>query len=88
LTYRVDIESAARRQMRSLPLAISRRIDEAIHALAFDPRPRGFRQMAGYPNTYRLRVGEYRILYRVHDDVLVILVVRVGHRREVYRHIR
>jgi len=44
--------------------------------------------MAGYPNTYRLRVGDYRILYRVHDDALVILVVRVGHRREVYRHVR
>lgn len=44
--------------------------------------------MAGYHNTYRLRIGDYRILYRIHDDVLVVLVVRVGHRREVYRRTR
>ena len=74
--------------MRSLPLAISERIDTALRALANEPRPRGCRQMAGYPNTYRLRVGDYRILYHIHDDIVVILVVRVGHRREVYRHMR
>ena len=72
--------------MRSLPFAIAEKIDAALRALASEPRPRGSRQMAGYPNTYRLRVGDYRILYRVYDDVLAILVIRVGHRREVYRH--
>ena len=84
--YRVDIETAARRQMRSLPVAIAERIDTAVRALASEPRPRGCRPMAGYLNTYRLRAGDYRILYRIHDDILVILVIRVGHRREVYRY--
>jgi mRNA interferase RelE/StbE len=72
--------------MKSLPLGIAAKIDTAVRALANEPRPRGCRQMIGYPNTYRLRVSDYRILYRIHDDILVILVVRVGHRREVYRH--
>ncbi len=88
MTYRVDIETVARRQMRSLPRAIAERIDAAVRALASEPRPPGCRQMAGYHNTYRLRIGDYRILYRIHDDVLVVLVVRVGHRREVYRRTR
>ena len=86
MSHRVDIESAARRQMRNLPKVIMPRIDAAIRQLAEEPRPQGCIQMAGYADTYRIRVGDYRILYRILDEVLVVLVVRIGHRREVYRH--
>ena len=72
--------------MRNLPKDILPRIDTAIRALAQEPRPKGCIQMAGHSDTYRIRVGDYRILYRIQDDVLVVLVVRIGHRREVYRH--
>lgn len=85
MSHQVKIESAARRQMRNLPKAILPRIDAAIRQLATEPRPQGCRQLTGHADTYRIRVGDYRILYRIVDEILVVLVVRVGHRREIYR---
>ena len=55
-----------------------------IDALKDNPRPFGSEKLSGVEETYRIRVGDYRILYEVHDDVLLVLVVEVGHRREVY----
>ena len=61
------------------------RIRAAIELLAENPRPPACVAMVGEQDVYRVRVGDYRIVYEVVDDVLVILVVRIGHRREVYR---
>lgn len=71
--------------MKRLPAEAARRVDTAILSLADNPRPHGCRKMSGYKDTYRTRAGEYRIIYEIHDDVLVVLVVRIGHRRDVYR---
>ena len=58
----------------------------AIDALADDPRPAGCKKLAGSANRYRIRAaGAYRIVYDVHDDVLLVVVIRVGHRRDIYR---
>ena len=85
MTYRVELSRAAARQVKRLPAEVRGRILARLEALAEDPRPPGVRKLSGTENGYRVRVGVYRILYQVQDDRLVVLVVRVGHRRAVYR---
>lgn len=84
IRYQIEFTSAAARQFRKLPAEARRRLAARIDALAADPRPPGAVAIKGADRTLRLRVGDYRILYRVDDDRLVILLVRVGHRREIY----
>jgi mRNA interferase RelE/StbE len=83
--YRVDIVKHAQRQIRSLAPQIQRRVLSRITALGADPRPTGTIKLAGPQDLYRIRVGEYRVIYTIEDDVLLVLVVSVGHRREIYR---
>lgn len=83
--YRIEFRQAARRALADLPAAAQRRLDAAILALAEDPRPRGSKKLAGEDNLWRIRVGLYRVVYTVKDDVLIVLVLKIGHRREVYR---
>jgi mRNA interferase RelE/StbE len=64
---------------------VQQRIDTAILALAMEPRPRGVRKMQGGHDQYRIRVGDYRILYRIDDSQRRVLIVHIGHRRDVYR---
>jgi mRNA interferase RelE/StbE len=81
--YRIELRPGAARALRKLDPAVSRRIQGAIALLAEDPRPPGARALQGRPGL-RVRVGDYRILYTVQDDVLLIVVVRLGHRRDIY----
>ena len=81
--YRIEVRPAALRALRKLPHDVAPRIHAAIALLAQDPRPPASRPLQGRPG-YRVRVGDYRILYTVNDDVLLIVVVTLGHRREVY----
>ena len=83
--YRVEFSRPAERQFRALPAEVQRRIAPRINALAQVPRPRGAEKLEGVEALYRLRIGDYRIVYQIREQVLLILVVRVGHRREVYR---
>jgi len=85
MSYRIEFRPAARRGMRRLPRDVIQRIDRHILSLADDPRPHGVERLTGEENTYRIRVGDYRVLYEIHDDVLIVYVIRVGHRRDVYR---
>ena len=85
MRYQVAILPVALRQLNALDRDIRVRIRNRIDALADDPRPRGAKALQGDPGTLRLRVGDYRVLYRVEDRQLVVLVVTVGYRREVYR---
>jgi mRNA interferase RelE/StbE len=84
MTYRVIVTPAADRAVAKLPGQIRERIAERLRALADNPRPVGSIKLAG-EDLYRIRVGDYRIIYSIEDDRLVILVVDVGHRREIYR---
>ena len=84
MTYRVDIRPAAVRALRKVDHQDRPRIQAAIALLARDPRPPGARTLRGRDG-YRVRVGDYRILYTVDDGVLVVVVVTLGHRREVYQ---
>lgn len=83
--YRVQIEPAVDRTVSKLTPRVRDRILRRIQELANDPRPPGCVKLAGVADTYRIRVGDYRILYEVHDRMILVVVVRVGHRREVYR---
>jgi mRNA interferase RelE/StbE len=81
--YRIELRPAAAKALRKLDPAIRLRIQGAIALLADDPRPPASRPLRGRPG-YRVRVGDYRIIYTIADDVLLIVVVALGHRREVY----
>jgi mRNA interferase RelE/StbE len=70
--------------MRKLPRSVQPRIQGAIELLARDPRPPASRPLVGRDG-YRVRVGDYRIIYQIHDEILLVVVVALGHRREVYR---
>ncbi|MCY3023804.1 MAG: type II toxin-antitoxin system RelE/ParE family toxin [Planctomycetota bacterium] len=85
MAYRIEYRPAFERAFRKLPAEVQSRVAPKISALADNPRPHGCVKMAGPEDLYRLRVGEYRIIYEIHDEVLVVLVIRIGHRREVYR---
>ena len=81
--YRIELRPAAARDLRKLGPQVRRRVQGAIALLAQDPRPPGARALQGRPGL-RVRVGSYRIIYTVEDDVLLVVVVRLGHRSDVY----
>lgn len=83
--YRVTFTDAAARQIRRLDRPVQRRLLAAADRLSQDPRPHGIKALQGAPSLLRLRVGDYRLIYTVKDLELLVLVVTVGHRREVYR---
>lgn len=83
--YRVEFKPSAAKTVERLVRAAQRRVLAAAEALADNPRPDGCRKLAGAVDLYRIRVGDYRVAYTVRNRVLLVLVVRVGHRREVYR---
>ena len=83
--YRIEFTPRARRDFRSFARDIQERIDVRILALTENPRPAGSKKLEGQEGLYRIRAGDYRIVYSLHEDVLLVLVVRIGHRREVYR---
>jgi mRNA interferase RelE/StbE len=83
--YAVALERAAARFLLRLRDAkLKKRLDDAIEALSDDPRSQGCRKLAGTSDRYRVRVGDYRIVYRIDDGKVVVLVLLIGHRREVY----
>jgi mRNA interferase RelE/StbE len=83
--YRIDVAPVALRALAKLAPPDQRRIRRAIDGLESDPRPPGAVLLVGASSRrWRLRVGDYRVLYEIRDDVLVVLVIRIGHRREVY----
>ena len=86
MTYRIEIIKAAARQLEVLPESTGKRIDTKIRALAANPRPPGAKTLQGREGVHlRIRVGDYRVVYHIDDRALLVLVVRIGHRREVYR---
>lgn len=81
--YRVEVRPAAIRALHKLDPKVRPRIEGAIALLAEDPRPPASRPLTGRP-AYRVRVGNYRIIYTIQDDLLLVVVVTLGHRRDVY----
>ena len=84
MTYEVRLAPAAVRRLRTLDPPGRRRVQATIDLLAEDPRPPGARQPVGGAGEWRVRTGDFRIVYDIRDRELVVLVVKVGHRRDVY----
>lgn len=82
-SYNVEIKRSAAKELEHLPPKDRTRIIARIRALATDPRPAGCEKLSGQ-DRYRLRQGNYRILYEIDDTVVLVVVVRIAHRREVY----
>lgn len=84
-SYRVEISRSAAKDLRGIDRRWIPRIVELIEKLQSDPRPPGCKKLVGSDHTYRLRAGDYRVVYEVQDDTLIVWVVRMRHRRDVYR---
>ena len=82
--YSVGIKRSAAKELEDLPIADRRRVVERISALSSDPRPRGCEKLSG-EEKYRLRQGSLRILYEIDDTQAAVTIVKIGHRRDVYR---
>ncbi len=85
MLYRIEFKPSAARRLGKLPEQVQKRIAIKVNALANNPRPPGVEKLSGVESLYRIRVGDYRIIYEIQDEVLVVLVVKVGHRGEIYR---
>ena len=88
MAYRIEVTPRARKDLRAFPKMERQRIAEQIDALKTDPRPTGCKKLKGREDFYRIRVGDYRVVYQIEDEVLLILIVRVGDRKEIYEIIR
>jgi mRNA interferase RelE/StbE len=84
VTYAVRLAPAAVRQLRKLDPSGRRRVQAAIDLLADEPRPPAARQLVGGAGEWRVRTGDFRIIYEIQDRQLLVLVIKVGHRRDVY----
>jgi mRNA interferase RelE/StbE len=83
--YRVIIKPAAEKQIVKLPKSVQRRVMEHLAALEINPRPQGCVKLSGATSTFRLRIGDYRIIYDIDDAHRTAIITIVAHRREVYR---
>jgi mRNA interferase RelE/StbE len=81
----VRLKKTAQRDIKSLDRPVQKRILARLTELASEPRPAGAELLTGLADVWRVRVGDYRIVYTIKDDVLLVLVLRVGHRREIYK---
>jgi mRNA interferase RelE/StbE len=85
LLFTVEYDPNALKELAKLDRPIARRILKAVDALSSDPRPSGARSLVGYPDLWRIRIGDYRVIYTIKDAELVVLALRVAHRSSVYR---
>ncbi len=83
--YTVIVERQAEKALRRLPKDLLTRFDRLLLSLADEPRPAGCKKLRGYENLYRLRVGDWRLIYAIEDDQLVVLVIEIAPRGEAYR---
>lgn len=84
MPYTIEFASRARRQIESMPKSVQEALAPIISSLASNPRPPGIQSVRELDKCYRLRHGDYRIVYAVHDKVLLVLMLAVANRREVY----
>jgi len=84
-SYRVELTRSAEKDLRRIDRSRVTSLYKAMEGLGDDPRPPGSKKLVGADRTYRIRVGDYRIVYEIEEDILVVLVIRVAHRREAYR---
>jgi mRNA interferase RelE/StbE len=85
VAYTIQFKPLALRQLEKLPRDVQKKLAAKIDTLRDDPFPAGCKKMAAIPDTWRVRVGDYRVVYQIQQKILLVLVLTVGHRKEVYR---
>jgi mRNA interferase RelE/StbE len=85
MTYEIIITKSIQKQLDNLPHNIQERVYEKIAQLAEEPRPDGVVKLKGYDNEYRIRIGDYRLVYEIQDEQLIVLLLQCKHRRDVYK---
>lgn len=85
MAYSILLAPPAERQLKSLTDSVQKRIVKRLKSLRENPRPQGVKRLAGEEDLYRVREGDYRIIYKIQDKELIVLVVKIGDRKEVYR---
>ncbi len=85
MTYSIEFSRKAAKVLRTLPGIEAKKISRKIDKLATDPRPRNSKKMVGAEDLYRIRSGDYRVIYQIEDRILHILIVSVGNRKDIYR---
>jgi mRNA interferase RelE/StbE len=85
--YKIEVSSTAEKALKKIPKKDLIKIVESIQILAINPFPEGCRKLAGEEGTYRIRQGNYRIIYEVGGKKLIVLILKVGHRKDIYRNI-
>lgn len=83
-SYRIEWKHSASKELRRLPTNIVERVLRDVEKLAEEPFPPGVTKLAGTEQSYRIRIGDYRVIYTVENEVLRVQVIRVGHRKDVY----
>jgi len=85
MKYRIEFSPTAESQFKKLPKEVQARLKHRIDSMAENPFPRGLRNLSAEENIYRLRIGDYRIIYQVQGKALLILILKLGYRKDVYR---
>ena len=83
--YRVVITSTAEKQLKKLPADIQRKLSAVIVSLSIEPRPYGSKKLSGTDCSYRVRTGDFRIIYDIFDKEVIVTVLKIGHRKDIYR---
>ena len=82
--YLVSVAPAVQKQLKRIPKNDSQKILKKINSLSLEPRPHGYKELVGYKGFFRVRVGNYRIIYNIHDQILTVYVLEVTDRRDAY----
>ena len=78
------LKKSAEKELQSLPIAAVIQINQSVLNLADDPFPHGYKKLKGLKNMYRIRSGDYRIIYTIHQQILIIEILKIGHRKDIY----
>ena len=84
-SYRIEYAKGVDKDLRKIPIKTADRIANAIDKLGRNSRPSGSVKLVGFDSEYRIRVGDYSVIYQINDSVLVVLVIEIGHRKDIYR---
>lgn len=84
MSYRIEFTTAAARAFSKLTKQVQKQLQSEINQLADNPRSHGCKKLKGFSNRWRVRSGDYRVVYEVHDGILLVLIVDVGHRSSIY----
>lgn len=85
MSYEIIFTKGAKKQLGKLPLDVQQRIQVKINDLGIEPRPSGVKKLKGKVDSYRIRVDDYRVIYKIQNDVLIVTVIKIKHRSEVYK---